>query len=283
MRSPEAPMRPPVLTLTEAVRKYVPIGSSVYIGNFGGQLFSVGHEIIRSETKDLDLIVASGGLLMDQLIGAGALRSATFCHCWSPVGPWPAHNFRRAAEFGTSEIVLHEMSIGHLTAALAAGAWDVPFMPVADLAGTGYVEEDWTEGMLSHATSGFGTARVVRALRPDVAFVHVDRVDRHGNGTILAPVGETVFAAQASGSVVLVAEELVDDLGPYAATTALPGLLVDAVVHLPGAVAPDGAIGRYARDVDAYVRLERASRTTTEFEKWLTAHIRFSASEPSGR
>lgn len=272
-------VRPPVVTLSEAVRIFVTPASSVYIGNFGSQLFCVGHEIIRSEVKDVDLIVASGGLLMDQLIGAGSLRSATFCHCWNPVGPWPAHNFRRAAESGDQDITFHEMSIGQLVAGLAAGAWAVPFMPVADVPGTGYVENDWTEGMLSRASCEFGVARVVKALVPDVAFVHVDRADSYGNGTILTPVGESVFAAQAAERVVLVAEEIVEALCPSAATIAISGALVDAVVCAPGAVAPDGAIGRYERDVEAYERLERASRTRSDFEGWLDMHVRHRAAE----
>jgi glutaconate CoA-transferase subunit A len=34
------------------------------------------------------------------------------------------------------------LSLGLLTAALTAGAWGVPFMPVPDLPETGYVDED---------------------------------------------------------------------------------------------------------------------------------------------
>ena len=85
-------------------------------------------------------MIASGGLLMDQLLGAGVLRSATYGHCWSPVGPSPAWNFRRAAESGDSSVRLHELSLGMMAAALTAGAWDVPFMPVPRAAGTGYVD-----------------------------------------------------------------------------------------------------------------------------------------------
>ena len=113
------------------------------------------------------------------------LRSATFGHCWSPVGPAPAYNFRRAAEGGTA-VVLHEMSLGLLTAALTAGAWGVPFLPVPDRTGTGYVDEDWTLGRLDTASCAFGTSWVVRAEVPQLEITRyaVDlRSSTHGSGT----------------------------------------------------------------------------------------------------
>ncbi|HLU60380.1 MAG TPA: CoA-transferase [Pseudonocardia sp.] len=262
----------PVLGLADAVRAHVRPGTRVYLGNFGAQLFCVGHEVIRQGVRDVDLVIASGGLLMDQLLGAGVLRSATFGHCWSPVGPAPAHNFRRAAE-GGAPVALHEMSLGLLTAALTAGAWGVPFLPVPDRAGTGYVDEDWTRGLLDTATCRFGTSRVVRAEVPDVAFVHADLADADGNGVVRGPLGEVVVAAQAARAVVLVAEELAPAETVRAAGITIPGLLVSAVVHHPGALAPDGALGRYDRDVAAYERYARRAATPEGFRSWLEEEV----------
>lgn len=258
------------LSLPEAVRTHVPNGSRVYLGNFGAQLFSVGHELIRQRREDLEAVVASGGLLLDQLIGAGVLRSATFGHCWSPVGPAPAWNFRRAAESGDRRVTLHEVSLGLFSAALTAGAHGVPFMPVKGLPGTGYSDEDWTGGLLGHVDSPFGAATVVRAENPDVAFIHVDLVDADGNGHIRGPLGEVVLAAQAARHVVLVAEEVADPAEVRRAGVTMPGVLVDAYVHHPGAVAPDGAVGRYERDVTAYERYAASTRTAEGFRDWLT-------------
>lgn len=263
----------PALTLAEAVRFHVRPGIRVYLGNFGAQLFSVGHEMIRQRVTGVDAVIASGGLLLDQLLGAGVLSSATFGHCWSPVGPAPAWNFRRAAESGESTVELHEMSLGLLSSALTAGAHGVPFMPVADLPGTGYVDEDWTGGLLGTADGTFGSARVVRAENPDVAFVHVDVVDRDGNGRVRGPLGEVLLAAQAARKVVLVAEEVMASAEVRALGVTIPGVLVDAYVHLPGAVAPDGAIGRYDRDVEAYERYADRSRSAEGFRAWLAEEV----------
>lgn len=256
------------LQLADAVREFVTPGMHVYIGNFGAQLFCVGHELIRQEAHDLHAVIASGGLLLDQLIGAGTLRSATFGHCWSPVGPSPAWNFRRLAEGGYDGVTVSEMSLGTLTAALTAGAWGMPFMPVHALPNTGFADEDWTRRRTESVRTRFGDAVVVEAVAPDVAFVHADLVDDHGNAAIRGPLGEVLVAAQASSRVVVVAEELTAADHVCEVGISLPGVLVDAVVVQAGAVRPDGAIGRYPRDVRAYEAYTAAAASTTGFEQW---------------
>lgn len=262
-----------LIGLEEAVATHLRPGTTVYLGNFGAQLFAVGHEIVRRKHTGLHLVIGSGGILMDQLLGAGVLRSATFGHCWSPVGPAPTWNFRRAAEAGEGDVTLYELSLGLLTAALTAGAWGVPFMPVPGLPGTGYADEDWPNGRLARADSPFGAADVVAAIAPDVAFVYVDRADSDGNGVVSGPLGEALVAAQAARNVVLVAEEIVDTEAARRAGIAIPGVLTTAVVHRPGAVAPDGAPGRYDRDVAAYRDYVAASATLEGFATWLSEHV----------
>lgn len=273
-------MRRPLLTLQEAVAEHASSGSRVYLGNFGAQLFCVGHEMVRQGVRDIDAVIASGGLLMDQLLGAGVLRSATYGHCWSPVGPAPAYCFRRAAEAGDASFTLHELSLGLLTAALTAGAWGVPFMPVPDLPGTGYVGEDWSRGRLDVVTCAFGSSRVVRAEVPDVAFVHVDLADEHGNGVVRGPLGEVLVAAQAARRVVLVAEELTTTDSVRRQGITVPGVLVSAVVPHAGAVSPDGALGRYDRDVAAYEDYARRAATAEGFQRWLAEDVL--SSQPAG-
>jgi glutaconate CoA-transferase subunit A len=180
-------------------------------------------------------------------------------------------------ESGENTVELHEMSLGLFSGALTAGAHGVPFMPVADLPGTGYTDEDWTGGLLGFVDSPFGSSRVVRAENPDIAFIHVDVVDEDGNGHVRGPLGEVLLAAQASAKVVLVAEEVVNSTEVRASGVTIPGVLVDAYVRLPGAVAPDGTVGRYGRDVEAYERYAERSRTPEGFRAWLADEVLTSA------
>jgi glutaconate CoA-transferase subunit A len=262
---------PERLDLEAAVARFVRDGSQVYLGNFGAQLFAAGHQLIRSGVRELRLVMSSGGILLDQLLGARVVAEVVTSHCWSPVGPAPAHNFRRLAEGGDRDVGLREVSLGVLTSALAAGAWGFPFMPTTALEGTGFAGDDWTGGLLAAATSAFGEALVARAITPDVAFVHVDSCDRDGNGILRGPRGEVALAAQAARDVVLVTEELVDPeiVRANAAAVAIPGLLVSAIVVEPFALRPDGAVGRYDRDIAAYEAYTAAAATPEGFARWL--------------
>ncbi|MFT3866478.1 MAG: CoA-transferase [Solirubrobacterales bacterium] len=230
--------------LEDAVAASVADGDCVWVGNFGAQLFAVGEELIRQGRRDLHLVIGSGGILLDRLLAAGVAAEVTFTHCWSPVGPRPTRAFRSAWERG-SAVLFHELPLGALVAALEAGALGVPFAPVALDPGSGY--PDWTPEMLGTARSPFGEALVVRALRPDVAFVHGVRADPAGNLCVGAPAGEAPAAVAAARRTVAVVERL----GAVDRPT-LPGVLVDTVVEHPGAAAPDGVPGFYERDVAAY-------------------------------
>jgi glutaconate CoA-transferase subunit A len=259
-------------SVADAVRRHVRPGSVVYIGNFGAQLFAVGHELIRQRLDGLHAVVASGGLLLDQLIGAGCVKVASFAHCWSPIGPEPAWNFRRTAEQGRAP-EMHELSLGMLSAALQAAAWSVPFMPVPASPATGYMTDDWPAGVVTRAETEFGASYIVRALAPDVAFVHADAVDPLGNAVILGPLGEAVLACQAARTVVVVAEELKSTDALRATPACIPGALVSSVVIHPGAVKPDGTAGRYPRDTAAYQDYTHRSATEEGFREWLAAEV----------
>jgi len=244
--------------LAEAVAS-VRAGDTVWLGNFGAQLFAVGEELVRAGARDLHVVVASGGLLLDRLIGAGAVAEATFAHCWSAVGPAPAWRFRRAWQEGAA-IRWHELPMGVLAAALDAAARGLPFAPVNVHQDTGFVADGWSGGMLARAESPFGDATVVRALPVDVAFVHAALADPAGDCAFGEPSGEALAAARAARRVVVVAERIGSAAEVRAAGVDLPGLLVDTVVELPGAVAPDGVPGLYPRDVEAYESAVDAGR-----------------------
>lgn len=255
--------------LTDLVRRHLRPGDSVYIGNFGAQLFAVGETLIREKYEGLHVIAGSGGILLDALIGARVADRVTFAHCWNPVGPAPAYNLRRAAETGDPALHITELSFGMLCAAFEAAAHCVPFQAVAISDATGYVTDDWTGGALARVDSPFGAAFVVRALAPDVAFVHADTVDALGNAYLAEPYGEQLFAAQAARTTIVVAERLLAPGERLEQPAQLAGVHVTAAVEVPRAAWPDGTPGRYGRDVGAYARYAAQSRTPEEFAAWV--------------
>ena len=63
-------------SMSEAIARYVPDGSSVAIGLALEPLipFAAGHEIIRQRRQNLTLIGPISDILFDQLIGAGCVE-----------------------------------------------------------------------------------------------------------------------------------------------------------------------------------------------------------------
>src|SRR5256886_14185960 len=68
-----------LMTMSEAVARYVPNGSSVAISLALEPLipFAAAHEIIRQQRRNLTLIGPISDILFDQLIGAGCVERVT--------------------------------------------------------------------------------------------------------------------------------------------------------------------------------------------------------------
>jgi glutaconate CoA-transferase subunit A len=141
-------------------------------------------------------------------------------------------------------------------------------MPTTDLRETGYVVDARANGLLDVASCSLGETPVVAAIQPDVAFVHVDRATVDGDGWFVQPVADLVTASSAARRTVLVAEQVVehrvDEWGPCA----IPGAVVSAVVERPGAVFPDGAPGRYGRDIAAYQSYAQLKESGDDMTQW---------------
>jgi len=252
-----------ISSLTDVVAS-IPAGGTVYLGNFGAPLHCVAHEMIRQRLTGLHVIMGSGGIVLDALIGAGSVDRITFAHCWGPIGPTPAWNFRRSRETPHPVVQMDEMSLGAMYSALLGGAWGVAFMPIRGLDQTGYIGEGWTS---SHgvAAAPWGQETVVRSLAPDLSFVHADRIDRRGNAKVAGPSADAALAAQAARRTVIVAEEIVDRLSD----ADIAGAHVSQAVVIRGAVRPDGTPRRYGRDLVAYERYAEDSQTQETFAAWI--------------
>ena len=144
-----------------------------------------------------------------------------------------------------------------LSAAPGAPPAGVPFAAVPVHLGTGYLTGGWSDGMLAQLDIPYGTATIVRALPVDVAFVHA---------SLAAPAGSCWFGAPAGEASSRRRRPAAWSWSPSrsgrrprrARGIDLPGLAVDQVVEVPGAVRPDGVPGHYPRDVAAYQAYARA-------------------------
>src|SRR5579872_5844038 len=153
-----------LMSMAEAIRQFVPDGSTVVMGTALEPLipFAAGHEMIRQRRRDLELVGPISDALFDQLIGAGCARRVTAAWVGN-VSEGLGHCYRRACEQGIPrEVEVRDHTNFSISLALWAAAWNVPSLPTRTLLGSDILRTN--PGL--HAEEGLVQ---VDAVRPDVA------------------------------------------------------------------------------------------------------------------
>lgn len=255
-------------SLSEAVERYVHDGDSVYAAGFTHMIpFAVGHEIIRQKRKDLVLARATPDLIYDQMVAAGCARKVIFSYMGNP-GVGSLRILRTELEAGRLE--WEEYSHFGMISRLQAGATGLPFIPMNQTAATDLERCNPNIRRVVDPYSGKEVV-VVPALNPDVAIVHVQRCDEQGNAQIWGIVGEQKEAAFAARHVILTAEEIVDEdvIRSDPNRTLIPGLIVDAVCHVPYCAHPSYTQGYYDRDNSFYLAWDKISESAEAVQQYL--------------
>src|SRR5215470_8119975 len=182
-----------LIPIGEAIARHVPSGSMVLLGAQLEQMvpFAAGHEIIRQGIRDLTLVGPISDILFDQLIGAGCV--ARVMAAWvGNVSAGIGYSLRRAVEKNIPRpIQMVDYSNFTVALALHAGAMGVPFMPTYSTQGSDVLAHN---GNLREFLSPVNEEKLVavRALRPDVAILQVQRADESGNAHLWGNLGVVV-------------------------------------------------------------------------------------------
>ena len=266
---------PKVKSLHEAIATDVQDGISVAMGCGLESLipFAASYEIIRQRKRKLTLIAPISDIQFDQLIGAGCVEK--IIASWvGNVAAGLGHNYRRAAEAGIpNSIEIEEHSNFTIGLGLQAAASGLPFLPTKTVKGS-----DFGRGAQFKRVNCPFTGEellAVRAIRPDVAVLHVQRADKEGNAHVWGNFGVTREAALAAKKVILTCEEIVDHevILSDPNRTVIPGFVVSSVVHEPLGSHPSPTQGYSRRDDDFYFEYHKATRTREGFEHWLQKYV----------
>jgi glutaconate CoA-transferase subunit A len=265
-----------LVQMEEAIVRHVPSGSMVLMGAQLEQMipFSAGHEIIRQGRRDLTLVGPISDILFDQMIGAGCV-SRVMAAWVGNVSAGVGYCLRRAVEQGVPRrIEMVDYSNFTVALALHAGALGVPFMPTYSTMGSDLLKKN---GNLREFPSPVNEEKLVavRALRPDVAIVQVQRADEQGNAHLWGSLGVAVDGARAARKVIVVAEEIVSPevIASDPNRTLIPGFLVAAVVAEPWGAHPSPVEGYYGRDHAFFHQYHEQSQRIEDFENWLTRWV----------
>jgi glutaconate CoA-transferase subunit A len=268
-------MKNKVMTMKKAVKAYVNNGDTIVIEGFTHLIcFAAGHEIIRQNIKDLVACRLTPDLIYDQMIAAGCVRKVVFSWAGNP-GIGPLYGLRRAVEKGIPKhIDLEEYTHFGMVARFMAGASKLPFMHLNSFSGSSLPEKNNKIKNVICPYTGLVFA-TVPALNPDVAIIHVQRVDEEGNAQIWGLMGVQREAAFASNKVIVVAEELVDRsvIRSDPNRTLIPGMKVDAVVIEPFGAHPSYAQGYYDRDNQFYVEWYKISKDQKSMDTYIAEWI----------
>lgn len=226
-------------------------GMTIGIGGWGSRRkpMALVRAILRTEVRELTL-VSFGGPDVGLLCAAGKVRELVFGFVSLDSVPYDPH-FVRARQDGA--ISVRECDEGMVVAGLRAAAQRLPFLPIR--AGLGSDVLTYYPG-LKTITSPYADGEelvAMPALELDMAFVHLNRADAHGNAAYLDPdpYFDDLFCLAAKHRVVS-CEQIVDTATLVASAPPqallLNRMMVDSVVETPNGAHFTSCVPDYGRD-----------------------------------
>ena len=254
----------------------IPQGATLSFGGFGhfGHPLAFVRELLRAGTGDFTLHAIAECWPAELLTAAGRVRHINLSNLMFE-GLGRVRAISRAVENGW--ITTDDHSHLGLTMRLLAAGWDVPFLPIRTMAGSDLERiQSGPAPKFAHIRSPFGDEEigVVSALAPDVAIVHVTEADEQGNGVIAGQISVVDAQIRAARRVILTTERIVpaEEIVAHNQLVAVPGILVDQVVHTPYGAYPGGMYGLYDEDLELMGEYYEASRTVettaTYLQEW---------------
>lgn len=267
------------MELKDAIASFVSHGDAVVLGAAleNAIPFAATYELIRQGYKDLNIVAPISDISTDMLIGAGCVTEVTGAWVGNVSGGL-GHNYRRAAEKQLPHrIKINDYSNFSIGMAFFAGAYGLPYVPLKSILGSDIIKSNpsimLTENPLSDEHE---PVALVPALKPDVAFLVVQRADIYGNSHSWGSTGLTQEASIASEKIIVLADEIVEPevIASDPSRVLIPGFGVNAVCHIPAACHPAPLMGKWKRDNEFFHHYHQETREPAGFERWLDEWVR---------
>lgn len=201
--------------------------------------------MIRAGIKDLTVIGSAHGIDIDLLCGAGSIAVTAESYVGFEQDFGMALNYRRACESG--RVKAYDNSCYTLVQQLRAAIMGIPFMPMRSVQGTGFMDLHSEYKRMTCPFSGDELV-LVPALQPDIAILHAQAADIHGNVHIDGPPVADILFAKAAKKTVVTVERIVshDELAQQGVT--IPYFYIAAVCDVPYGAHPTSCYPLYAYD-----------------------------------
>lgn len=231
-------------------------------------------ELIRQGIDGLRVVGSAHGIDIDLLCGAGAVAATAESYVGFEHDFGAAPNYRRACESGA--VAVEDSCCYTIVQQLRAAIEGLPFMPVQSARGSSFMELHPDYRTMTCPFTG-QELLLVPALAPDVALLHAQYGDAHGNLRIEGPPVADLLFARASRQVLATVERVVstEELAALGGVT-IPYFYVSAVAEVPFGAHPTACYPFYAYDRPHTQRYhEAASAGTDAFaERYLVPFVR---------
>ncbi len=262
-----------LMSVSEAVRRFIHEGDYVASGGFGGVRIATAvlHEIVRQRKRHLGF---SGHTATHdfQILAAG--RCFDRCDIAYIVGlemRGLSPHARRLMESG--EVTMTEWTNATLGWRYKAAAMGVPFLPARSALGT----DVFTYSAAKEITCPFTGQKLLAlpALFPDAGLIHVHRADIYGNAQVDGISIADYDVARASKHVIITTEYLVstDEIRKDPAKTLVPYWLADAVCHVPYGSYPGNMPYEYYSDEEHLAEWMEAEKDPATLEAFVNRYI----------
>ena len=266
-----------VMTLHDAVAKYVESGDTISFGGFttNRKPYAALSEILRQGQKDFTVWAGPAGGDWDMMIGEDRVKAYINCYTANSGYTNVSRRFRAAIEAG--KLTYEDYSQDVLMLQLHAASLGLPFLPVRLMQGSGLTQFWGISKEVRQTMDSVDNDKYVMVDNPfnpgekvvavpvpklDTAIIHVQQASPDGTCIIMGDEFHDVDIAVAARKVIVTCEELVSDeyIRRDPTLTRIFGECVSAVVWAPYGAWPSQCYNYYDNDSHALKEYDKASK-----------------------
>ena len=275
-----------VMTLQEAVAKFVEDGDAISFGGFttNKKPMAAIREILRQGKKDFIAYAGPAGSDWDMLIGEDRVKAYINCYTADSGVTNVSRRFRKKIEAG--ELIYEDYSQDAIMYMLHASSLGLPFLPVRFM-----MVDEWgitkevretidklPNDKFVYMDNPFNPGEKTVCLpvpKLDTAVIHVQKASPDGTCILLGDEFHDVDIACAAKKVIVTCEELVSNevIRRDPTLTKIPCFAVDAVCVAPYGAYPTQCYGYYDYDNSFLKAYGAASKTEEDFKAFLNEYV----------
>jgi len=262
-----------LISVKEAVEKYVHDGEYLTLGGFGANRvpIAVAHEIVRQGRKNMGFAGHTSTHDFQILCAGEVFDKVDVAYIVGLEARGLSPNARRYMESGKVEV--SEWTNYSLSVRFKAAAAGVSFYPSRNIMGTDTFKYSGAK-IIECPFTGTKYA-AMPALYPDVSVIHVHESDIYGNCRARGIIVSDFDVARASKRLIITTERLIsnDEIRRDPSLTDIPYWCVDAVCEVPYGAYPGNMYQEYFSDEEHIREWLKVEEDPVEFKKFIEKNI----------